>query len=205
MRNFNYLKNFTINNNMEIETTNLDELPSNNINLSTTEKNELINNPGIEELNNRKMEESVNHELINGLQQAATVGSTQLPSRDIPMDTNQIQSDESIKPNFIPQEDVKTDYITKHQTTEEIIRQNKNNVDKSNQWDQLYKELNLPILIASLFFIFQLPIVQKQFITMLPFCYSDGGNIKLTGRLTQCLVFGLIIFFSSKIVLFFDN
>ena len=190
---------------MEIATTNLDELPSNNINLSTTEKNELINNPGIEELNNRKMEESVNHELINGLQQAATVGSTQLPSRDIPMDTNQIQSDESIKPNFIPLEDVKTDYITKHQTTEEIIRQNKNNVDKSNQWDQLYKELNLPILIASLFFIFQLPIVQKQFITMLPFCYSDGGNIKLTGRLTQCLVFGLIIFFSSKIVLFFDN
>ena len=57
---------------MEIETTNLDELPSNNINLSTTEKNELINNPGIEELNNRKMEESVNHELINGLQQRIT-------------------------------------------------------------------------------------------------------------------------------------
>ena len=28
---------------MEIQTTNLDELPSNNINLSTTEKNELIN------------------------------------------------------------------------------------------------------------------------------------------------------------------
>ena len=205
MRNFNYLKNFTINNNMEIQTTNLDELPSNNINLSTTEKNELINNTAVQELANRKMEESVNHELINGLQQAATVGSTQLPSRDIPMDTNQIQSDESIKPNFVPQENVETDYITKHQTTEEIIRQNQNKVDISNQWDQLYKELNLPILIASLFFIFQLPIVQKQFVTMLPFCYSDGGNIKLTGRLTQCFVFGLIILFSSKIVQFFDN
>ena len=111
---------------MEIQTTNLDELPSNNINLSTTEKNELINNTGVQELNNRKMEESVNNELINGLQQAATVGSTQLPSRDIPMDTNQIQQDESIKPNFVPQENVQTDYITKHQTTEEIIRQNQN-------------------------------------------------------------------------------
>ena len=76
MRNFNYLKNFTININMEIQTTNLDELPSNNINLSTTEKNELINNNGVQELADRKMEESVNHELINGLQQAATVGST---------------------------------------------------------------------------------------------------------------------------------
>ena len=205
MRNFNYLKNFTINNNMEIQTTNLDELPSNNINLSTTEKNELINNTGVQELNNRKMEESVNNELINGLQQAATVGSTQLPSRDIPMDTNQIQQDESIKPNFVPQENVQTDYITKHQTTEEIIRQNQNKAYISNQWDELYKELNLPILIASLFFIFQLPIVQKQFVTLLPFCYSEGGNIKLTGRLTQCFVFGLIILFSSKIVHFFDN
>ena len=205
MRNFNYLKNFTININMEIQTTNLDELPSNNINLSTTEKNELINNNGVQELADRKMEESVNHELINGLQQAATVGSTQLPSRDIPIDTNQIQSDESIKPNFVPQENVETDYITKHQTTEEIIRQNQNKADISNQWDQLYKELNLPILIASLFFIFQLPVVQKQFVTMLPFCYSEGGNIKLTGRLTQCFVFGLIILFSSKIVQFFDN
>lgn len=205
MRNFNYLKNFTININMEIQTTNLDELPSNNINLTTTEKNELINNNGVQELADRKMEESVNHELINGLQQAATVGSTQLPSRDIPIDTNQIQSDESIKPNFVPQENVETDYITKHQTTEEIIRQNQNKADISNQWDQLYKELNLPILIASLFFIFQLPVVQKQFVTMLPFCYSEGGNIKLTGRLTQCFVFGLIILFSSKIVQFFDN
>ena len=190
---------------MEIQTTSLDELPANNINLSTTEKNELINNTGVQEIENRKMDESVNHELINGLQQAANVGSTQLPSRDIPMDTNQIQSDESIKPNFVPQENVETDYITKHQTTEEIIRQNQNKADISNQWDQLYKELNLPILIAALFFIFQLPVVQKQFVTMLPFCYSEGGNIKLTGRLTQCLVFGLIIFFSSKIVLFFDN
>ena len=130
---------------MEIQTTNLDELPPSNINLSTTEKNELINNSGVQELNNRKMEESVNHELINGLQQAATVGSTQLPSRDIPMDTNQIQSDESIKPNFIPQENVESDYITKHQTTDEIIRQNQNKADISNQWDQLYKELNIEL------------------------------------------------------------
>lgn len=180
----------------EIETTSLDALPSNtgatnnNVVMTATEKSEPSNN--------MEMQENINNELINGIQQAAASGGTMLPSRDIPTDTQVMQSDETIKPNFVPESN-NSDYITKHETTDEIVKQNQKKENISNHWDKIFNELNIPILIAVLYFIFQLPIIQGQFSSFLPSFYTQSGSIKLTGRLVQGFSFGLIIYVCSQL------
>ena len=189
-----------------IQTTSLDSLPqNNNIQVTTSEKNEVIHSPGVEEHNARINSESVNNELVSGIQQAAVNGGTLLQSRDIPIDTTGIVSDENVKPNHIPEMIQETDYITKHQTSEEIIRQNEKKLENLNRWDNIYNELNLPILISSLFFIFQLPAIQNQLLSLFPFFYTKAGKIKITGRLLQGFIFGLIVYVSNRVVLLLNN
>ena len=182
-----------------IQTTSIDALPQPNVELTTTEK---IENPQIKPPSSNN--DNINNELVSGIQQASANGGTMLPTRDIPIDQSTIVSDENIKPNHIPQVNMETDYITKHQTSEEIIRQNKKKVENANQLDTLFNELNLPILISCLFFIFQLPFVQKQFLIMFSFGYTTSGNIKLIGRLLQSICFGLIVYVSNRIVLYLN-
>ena len=125
---------------MSVGTTSLDALPtgntSENITLKTEEKNVVIDNK-MQELQAQR-DADINqkpdgpppsmdvNEFVSGLQQATSSGMTQLPSRDIPIDQNAVLKDVQVKPNFVP-ESSPTDYITEHQTSEEIIRQNAKN------------------------------------------------------------------------------
>jgi hypothetical protein len=185
-----------------IATTSLDELPSSsneNIQLVTEEKtneqeNAIVNNnqQSAEQLRER------NNELINGIQKASANGMLGLPSRDIPMDKMAVSADDHVKPNYIPTQT--NDYITEHVTSEEIIRQNAKKQQTKDAWDDVYAEISLPLLIAVFYFMYQLPAVRKTFMNTLPMCYGKGGDINLTGRLINCLVFGGVIYASSKLV-----
>ena len=185
-----------------IATTSLDELPtasSDNVQLVTQEKpseatNAVVSNEAAtaEQLRER------DNELITGIQKASANGMLGLPSRDIPMDKNTVTSDESVKPNFIPQQS--NDYITEHVTSEEIIRQNAKKQQTKDAWDDIYAEISLPLLIAVFYFMYQLPAVRKIFMNTLPMCYGKGGDMNLSGRIVNCLVFGGVIYASSKLV-----
>ena len=115
------------------------------------------------------------------------------------MDQNAIHADEQIKANYVPSS-LEGDYITKHQTSEEIIRQNAKKQHDKDKWDDIYNEMSLPAMIAVLYFMYQLPVVRKLFITTLPMCYGKSGDINLVGRLVNCSMFGGIIYLSGKIV-----
>ena len=47
---------------------------------------------------------------------------------------------------------------------------------------------------------YQLPVVRKMFLSTLPMCYGKSGDINLTGRLINSLLFGAVIYGSSKLV-----
>ena len=185
-----------------IATTSLDELPTaspENVQLVTQEKtseatNAVVSNEAAtaEQLRER------DNELITGIQKASANGMLGLPSRDIPMDKNTVTTDESVKPNFIPQQS--NDYITEHVTSEEIIRQNAKKQQTKDAWDDIYAEISLPLLIAVFYFMYQLPAVRKIFMNTLPMCYGKGGDMNLSGRIVNCLVFGGVIYASSKLV-----
>ena len=194
-------------------TTSIDSLPvggssSENITLQTEEKNVVIDNKMQELQAQRDAEISQSigqtpsmdvNEFVNGLQKATSSGMTQLPSRDIPIDQNAVLKDEQVKPNFVP-EGNPTDYITEHQTSEEIIKQNAKKQKSADNLDVIFTELSLPIMIAVLYFMYQLPVVRRTFLKTLPMCYSKSGELKLTGYLVNSIVFGAVIYAASKLL-----
>ena len=189
--------------NSNIGTTGIDALPTagsggeENVQLTTKElsTNTVVENPVKELQEKRELDQN---ELIKGIQQAAASGATALPSRDIPIDKTQITQDQQTKPNYVPEGP--SDYITEHQTSAEIIKQNAKVQLQQDQFDAIYTEISLPLLIAVLYFMYQLPAVRKMFLSTLPMCYGKSGDINLSGRLVNCLLFGAIIYGSNKLV-----
>ena len=83
-------------------TTSLDALPMENgnhqnvkLDVREKERQEIL------PTTNNLSSEAVSN-FMSDLHDAAAAGATDLPSRDIPMDTQQITQDEQIKPNYIP-------------------------------------------------------------------------------------------------------
>jgi hypothetical protein len=60
----------------------------------------------------------------------------------------------------------------------------------------VYDELQTPILIGVLFFLFQVPIINALMFKYLNFLkiYSDDGNLNLYGILFKSILFGLVYF-----------
>lgn len=128
-----------------------------------------------------------------------------LPSRDIPMDESMFQNDPSIQANYIPPPNTSHDYLREyeqlsnnHFTRKEIEKSRENTVD------DLFTELQLPIFIATLFFIFQLPLMNKfltKYLSFLSLYYSDG-NINLYGMIIKSMLFGSVFYGLNKTINF---
>jgi len=79
---------------------------SNNISLTASENlaNTPINNKPLNlSVASTSLDQTTISQIVNGLQQASYSGATQLPSRDIPMNTSEHNIDPQIQPNYIPQ------------------------------------------------------------------------------------------------------
>ena len=96
-------------------------------------------------------QQSINR-IVRGIQNASDKGMTDLPSKHIPMETNHVVQDEQVKPNYIPPPK-KENYIEEEESLEAAIAE-KHSKDKAlDRMDQIYEEIQLPILIMLLFFI----------------------------------------------------
>jgi len=157
--------------------------------------------------NNFSLDQTTINQIVNGLQKASVNGLTQLPSRDIPRTTETITNDAHIQPNFIPQPNptqMQEDYIQKmqqmNQSTDEIIEEHNKKANFSNSLDNLYEEIQTPLLLAILFFIFQLPIFKKYLFLYVPFLFFNDGNYNLKGYLIISVLFGCIYYFCNKLL-----
>ena len=183
-----------------IGTSNISELPYNNVPLNIVEPgNAVIENKIQNEINNREQvlnsdvqisnnnnQQTNYNTMINDLQKASQSGVTTLPSRDIPMNTNTIVQDEQIKPNYVPENN--NDYINDNI----MINDNTNNDNYNiNKLDEFYNNLQTPILLSVLYFIFQLPIFQKYLIKYLPNLFSKDGNKNIYGYVFYSILFGI--------------
>ena len=186
----------------EINTTSINDLPTDpsgggsiggNINLAINENNVSIpqQNPG-----SLSLDQSTISQIVNGLQQASLTGATSLPSRDIPLHTEQLTNDMQVQPNYIPQP-VSRDYINDERDDLNTYYASEKN---QNSLDSLYDELQAPLLLAILYFLFQLPFFKKNLFKYLPFfCHSDG-NYNFNGLIFTCALFGFIYYVLSKTV-----
>ncbi len=188
-------------------TTALGELPisglsNSNIPVVQTE-NIKISNPLQQQISSRETDinkpsganesaESYN-ELIAGLQNASQQGQTELPDRNIPQQTTNLTTDETIQPNYIPESE-ENKYVENQITNEDVINYNNNLENQNNNLDNIYQELQQPILIAILYFLFQLPIIQKYLYKIIPGLFKSDGNPNIFGYILNSVLFSVIFY-----------
>ena len=194
-------------------TTLISELPTDpsisqvkeNIKLETREKKVTFSN----DLDSKgAMPTSVGQETMNkvvsGIQQASVTGSTKLPPRDIPTSTTHLTQDQQSNVNFVP-ESSKEDFVKNHQTEQEMYNMNRRQNNKQDSLDLIYEELQVPILIAFVFFLFKLPIFEKSLFKYAPFLFIKDGNMNFYGYITTSLLFATLYYTLSKILKHFSN
>jgi hypothetical protein len=112
--------------------------------------------------------------------------------------------DPHIQPNYIPPQ-ANTDYITEDEDNEDIIQNYNKNQKYGDSLDQLYDELQIPLLISVLYFLFQLPIFKRYLYKFFPVLFSKDGNINLYGFGFTSALFGLLFYLLSKIMTHFSR
>lgn len=184
----------------DINTTSINDLPTdpmgsnaNNISMAASEKPSTMPMPPQSTL---ALDQSTISQIVNGLQQASVAGATMLPSRDIPQNTQGHTQDAYIKPNYVPPPN-HTDYINDSDPSE-YINSYQRDEHMKNSLDSIYDEIQTPLLISILYFLFQLPIIKKTLFKYIPLLCHGDGNYNLNGLLFSSLVFGLLFFSLSK-------
>uniref|UniRef100_A0A6C0HRG3 Uncharacterized protein n=1 Tax=viral metagenome TaxID=1070528 RepID=A0A6C0HRG3_9ZZZZ len=136
--------------------------------------------------NQTQMTPDVINQLMNDINEASMKGDTQLLPRDIPMQT---EIDKESTPNYIPNEGEK--YISDEKPTYKL---------KAENMDKIYDELQVPILLAIIYFLFQLPIFRNFMFNTLPFMFSKDGNANIQGYFGFSIMFGIFYYLVSKLI-----
>ena len=169
---------------------------SNNITMSATEslaQKQGQTNAGL------SLDQSTISQIVSGLQHASISGATQLPSRDIPMTTTGHSNDPQIQPNYIPQPQSSVDYIKNYEETSDMIHEYNKGVNQQNSLDDMYNEIQTPLLLAVLYFLFQLPFFRKFLFSYFPILFSNDGNFNMNGFLFSSILFGILFYTLNKI------
>jgi hypothetical protein len=168
---------------------------SNNISMSATE-NVVVSQ---KQQANGTLDEATISQIVSGLQNASRNGATQLPSRDISMSTIGISNDPHVQPNYVPPPQDNTDYIRNYEQTSDMINDYNKNTQNDNSLDDMYNEIQVPLLLAVMYFLFQLPFFRKMLFGYFPVLFSTDGNMNINGFLFTSALFGLLYYLLNKI------
>lgn len=201
---------------MSINTTSLHDLPTDpvtggsvggNVSLVTSEtaqySNNVIPTDNIPTSNTSSMslDQNTISQIVNGLQQASIAGMTTLPSRDIPTTTNNIISDPNVQPNYIPPPPpLKKDFIN-----DEHLYLDYNRDKNNNTLDNLYDEIQPPLLLGLLYFMFQLPVFKRFLFHYTPFLFNPDANYNVQGLFFTSTLFGFLYYLLVKIMTNFSK
>ena len=193
------------------DSTSIASLTTNNVSLTTTEKQPVqtnnetpLDNPssqmtqGMTELSSKTI-----NDIVSGIQNAAQNGMTSLQSRDIPTTTPHITQDPEVKPNYIPQPQ-NTNYIEQHDSYQSLIDQNSSS-EKISKIDSIYDEIQTPLMAMVMFFFFQMPYFTKLMGRQIPSLFSKEGFPTLTGNLFKASLFGFAFYGITKFSNYLSN
>lgn len=168
------------------DTTSITQLPAPQANITIQQ-----------ETNQQLPSQEQQNELINSLNRAAVDGSTQLPSRDIPMETGPITSDPKVRVNYLPEKEI--DYIGEYTSEDDIVRNQKTSSLRNSLFDKVFDELQVSIILTILYFIFQLPLTNSTILKFVPKLFNDSGNLKTSGIIFKSSLFGISYFLVTKL------
>jgi hypothetical protein len=175
------------------------------------QQNQVMQNPENQRLNN----DNINKENFQtvGLpdefrDQVMNTPVQRLPSRDIPVNPDVYNLDENVQPNYVPKNEAKNDYVREHHDmTEKNLREYEQQKYRENKLDDILEDLQMPIFVALLFFLFQLPVVNTMIFKKFSFLsiYGEDGNFNFYGLLLKSMLFGSFYMFSNKFVNFIST
>lgn len=123
-----------------------------------------------------------------------------LPSRDIPQGQSQYQDIEA-QPNYVPKQKMTRDFVRENdELTTERLSQRKKRKHREQQWKLSWEELQVPLLLGLLFFLFQLPWLQAllyKYVTFVPLFHEDG-IINMYGLGVKAGLFALAYYLLTK-------
>jgi hypothetical protein len=129
---------------------------------------------------------------------APTMQEQRLPSRDIPMNQDEYLHDEQVHANYIPKPPPSAvDYIRKYEETEgKNIRVHEERKHRKLVAEDWMSQMQIPIFVAILYFIFQMPIFNtllSKYLSALPM-FREDGNLNLYGMVFKSAGFGLLYY-----------
>lgn len=151
---------------------------------------------------------NIMNEVMQGVQRASANGMTMIPTRDIPMNPNGYTHDDQARPNYVPQPQPQQqggggggggDYIKDHASMESIVRANARQSNQIDTIEAIYYDLQMPILIGVLYFIFQMPVFRAQLLHFLPSLFGEDGNFKIVGLTATSAMFAGTFFVIMKV------
>jgi hypothetical protein len=134
--------------------------------------------------------------------------SQRLPSRDINMNTDFYTQDEQIQPNYIPQSLSNTDFVRDSENlTASKIEKHQSSGYRAKMIDSMIHEFQTPILIALLYFLFQMPYLNTIVFSKFSFLnlYHSDGNINFYGLFLKSILFGISFYSLMKSVDFISD
>jgi hypothetical protein len=152
----------------------------------------------LEQISSSNRTDTLNEEQIRELKEMRQVN---LPSKHVKIDTQEYTQDAEIQPNYIPRQKLTKDYILDYEETHEKKHiENEKKKYRESKIDALLSELQVPIMIAALFMIFQLPIVNTMVFKRFSFLmiYHEDGNFNFYGLIFKSILFGLAYYISQK-------
>ena len=146
------------------------------------------------------------NQIVNELHQATLSGSTKLASRDIPIDTLSMQQDVETSPNFVPEvSEERKNYIPNEDDLETIVKKQNIKTNHQNNIENMYNELQTPILLGVLYFLFQLPFFKKLLYQTFPSLFMNDGNLSINGYIFYSSLFSIVFYFLNRLVGIFDT
>ena len=187
-------------NNISMNTSEINNINQNNINqnnqqnmIETNTKNHII-----DQQNNQN-----NYNELNGqLQNAASKGSTQLPSKHIPMVNN--NNDPTATNNYIPQSNA-GDYIQNEINHNDIIQKDNQKTSELLSFENLYNEIQIPTIIGIVYYIFQLPYFKKSLYKILPILFNKDSNLNNKGIMFNAIIFSIVCYILNKSITIIAN
>tara|TARA_B100000035_G_scaffold315065_1_gene333728 strand:+ start:1971 stop:2606 length:636 start_codon:yes stop_codon:yes gene_type:complete len=192
-------------------TTSISELPSNPVNntiqqidnqqnnykpinihpnpYGISDQNPILPNPE-QTANTQKMPQQNVYLEQNQLQE---MGQQRLPSRDIPQDTTTYAQDQEITPDYIPVQENMKDYVRDYQDMNmKNVAVHEAEKTRAQKLDDFFAEIQTPVLVCLLYFIFQTPYLNKVLFKKMSFLqiYNSDGNFNLYGLIFKSLLFG---------------
>ena len=107
------------------------------------------------------------------------------------------QQDEEIQANYVPRAKLTSDYIREYElSSEKTLKHHEQTKYREQMAGDLFSQLQIPILVAILYFIFQMPIINtllRKYFSFLSI-YHDDGNFNFMGLLLKSSLFGSLFY-----------